>query len=612
MYVLDVIPLSRSAPGSLSYRSKENLAPGTVVDVELRKTRIRGIVISSEHVQDVKAMLKGVHYTLKQSTSTKTGIFPVEAFAAARSMALRHASSIGSVLATLFGEFIRNDVEIPVEAYARTEIGFEELFSEEDIWARSVTYRKLINDVRSRGESVLLVVPTLAEITFWKRVFKDEKPLVLSGALSGVRRKDALTRAVTHAGLILATPSFSWVPVVTLGAYIIERVSAGTYVFPKRPYLDMVYATRELARARNVPCMLGDFPIPLEYRSLPEVPLDTGAEKLPIVVDARASDDPALRTDGPWKVLPDPVLDRIRGALAERGRVFVLAARTGYAPAVVCRDCGQSVVDSEGRPLSYGTVHSERTLRTSTGVAMPESGVACARCGSWNLLPLGVGQERVAEELIEHFPDAHIVHATTDMLARTKTLRTIRDDLRQPGTIIVGTESLLPWILESLDMDTLLSLAVIASADSLLALPFWRARERFVRLGLLMNSLANETHIVTRRPDDTAVRAVQGDSSFFAEETALRKALAYPPFGTLITLRVEASIKEMLRVEEYINEYLSELSFSITSESTKSSTTTIRTYAAIVHGTNLDPELAERLAALPLFVRVRIDPESIW
>lgn len=612
MYVIDVIPLSRSAPGTLSYRSREDLAPGTVVDVELRKTKIKGIVISSEHVQNVKAMLKGVHYTLKQSAPTKTGIFPAEAFAAARHIAVHHASSIGSVLATLFGEYIRNDVEIPVEAYARTEIGFEELFSEEDVWARAETYRNLISDVRGKGQSVLLVVPTLAEITFWKRVFKDEKPLVLSGALSGERRRDALTRALSHAGLILATPSFSWVPVASLGAYIVERVSAGTYVFPKRPYIDMVYATRELARARNLPCMLGDFPIPLEYRPLPEIPLDIDIEDLPVIVDARTPEDPKLRSDGPWKVLPDPVINRISDVLRENGRVFVLAARTGYAPAVVCRDCGQSVVDSEGRPLSYGTTRGERTLRTSTGVAMPESGTACVRCGSWNLLPLGVGQERVAEELIQEFPDAHIVHATTDMLSRTKTLRTIRDDLRLPGTIIVGTESLLPWVVESLEPDALLSLAVIASADSLLALPFWRARERFVRLGLLMNSLADETLIITRRPDDTAVRALQGDTEFFSEETSLRKALSYPPFGTLLTLHIEASTKEMGGVEAYMREHLSMLSFSITSENTKSVATSTRTYASILSKEDLNPELAGRLAALPLSVRVRIDPESIW
>ena len=92
------------------------------------------------------------------------------------------------------------------------------------------------------------------------------------------------------------------------------------------------------------------------------------------------------------------------------------------------------------------------------------------------------------------------------------------------------------WLLAALPVP--LSLAAIASADSLLALPFWRARERFVRLGLLLTSIAPRALIATRLPDDAAVKTLRDpkDTSFFDEESSLRKALGYPPYGTLISL----------------------------------------------------------------------------
>lgn len=606
MFVIDVIPLSRIAPGTLSYRSAQDLPIGTLVFVEVRKTQVQGIVVASESVADAKAMLKGVHYMLKRSAPAASGMLPDSLLEAADHIAVRHATTVGSVLATVFAEYVQNDLPIPTDVWSATGSGFNERSCEMDIWSRAESYRALLDEVRAQGRTLLLIVPTLVELRHWKRVLRDEKPLTLSSSLSGDKRRVAIEKARTHAGLVIATPSFSWMPIAQLGAIAVERVSAGGYVLPKRPYLDMVRALRELARARSVPLLLGDFPLPLEYRANPEEPLQ---EAIPAVgiYDARPPEDPKERTDGPWKAIPDPIAKQIQQALTHQGRVLVLAARSGYAPAVVCRDCGQTVADEEGRSLSYGTVAGERVFRTKDGNVVLEASLSCSRCGSWNLMPLGVGQERVAEELVEQFPEAHVMHVTSDMLGRSASAKAIRDGLQKPGTIVVGTESLLPWVLESSDQENLFSLAIIASADSLLALPFWRARERFVRLAFLAASLARECVVVSRRVEDTAVQVLTGDPAFFTEETELRRALSYPPYGTLLTIRSEGNATDMDRLSKWLAAELPELSPTVTVD-----TPSVRVYAAMLHNDTFTESVSRKLALLPPSVRVRVDPESVW
>jgi primosomal protein N' len=608
MYVIDVIPLSRTAPGILSYRSATLLPEGSLVEVTVRKTKTQGIVVGATPVSEAKEMLKRAHFLLARSIPSPSGMLSPDILRAATQTAAFHATSVGNVLGALFAEYVRLDLALPDDDLVRGD-GYQQEPVEGSVEERGVRYREEIKDCFGRGKAVLLVVPTLPELEYWKRSTKDLHPLVLSGKVPQARRKEVLSKATGHTGLIIATPSFSWTPISTVGLVIADRVSAGTYTLQKRPYLHMVRALDALCRARHISFIVGDYPLPLEFQtSTSSVSLPGGIE----VIDARRPKDEHA-ADGPWRALPEGVLTRMREELDSGGRVVVLAARKGYAPGVVCRDCGQAQADSRGVPYTFSQRGGERIFRTNDGQSVIPAAQACSRCGSWNLLPLGIGSERVEEELRDVFEDTVLHVADAEVLSRPKKAKDVLLASQNSGTITIGTEALLPFLLAYDDPERK-PLLVIASADSLLSLPFWRARERFIRLAAYARGLGKKVLLVTRRPEDTAVQALGAASpdGFWEEERSMRSALRYPPYGVLITLRLQGSERAL---EAPSRNLLADLKrfglYQLPDRATVGGH--LRRTFALQLSTEEWPneELHKYLQAVPPSVQVQVNPESL-
>lgn len=595
MYVIDVIPFSKGAPpGALSYRSSKELSPGALVSVPLRKKRVRGIVVSVSEVRDAKAELKRASFSLSGNLE-ELGSLPPELIEALRDAAVYQGASLGAVLSQLLEGMLPEEVPTsfaPGTGYVRTSI-------ERPYEARVAEYRKRIETAEG---TTLLVTPTLVEAARFKEAFKSLKPLVLSSTLTPTKRETALAAARDATGLVIATPAFSFVPIQHLGQIVLDRVSAGTYRFQKRPYTSMVHALEYLAHARALPLVLGDFPLPLEYRE--EGTLSSEGLGSMRILDVKQEEE---KQGTVFKAVPGPMREEIGRALEQKGRIAVFVARRGYAPAVVCRTCGASVKDAHGRALTLATEKGERVLRTNDGTTLKDADAVCDVCGSWNLLPLGIGVERVVEELAEAFPDTTIVRFDTDTIRTPAQARKAVLSMQEPGTISVGTEFMLPWLAYDLD------LACVASADSLLALPFWRSRERFLRLLLSLREHAKETLVATRRMDETALLAA-GDvehETFFEEETGLRKILGYPPFGTLIALACVGTAAQLDAAQTHIKE-LSAYPLSQSSDRPREKGRLVRTWVlSLPEGVWPDIVLSQKLAALPLSIRVLIDPDSL-
>ncbi len=604
MFVLDVIPFSRSGIiGSLTYRSRENLQPGTLVEVSLRRARVRGIVVGSSGVLEAKALLKSASFLLRSSDVVQVGILAPELVTTAQAVAEYHATQLGSVLATLFAETLPKNLASDMSPGS----GFRTEHVEAPLARRFIEYHKIIEQGARESRTTLLVAPTLAEVERYSRLFREYKPTVLSGAKNGARREAAIEEACAAPTLVITTPSFSFVPITHMHALIVERPSAGTYQLQKRPALDMLVALRLLAQARGTTLALGDYPLPLEYRAEPSQGLPESSLGTIAILDSKKKEDE--KDTSAWQAVPAPMLQALAATLEAGGRAAVLAVRRGYAPAVVCRDCGTTVRDAQGRGLSLSIEGGVRVLRSADGTSIRGASMLCDLCGSWNLLPLGVGIERVVEELAEAFPETPLIRFDTDTIKTPTAARKAIEALQEPGTLTVGTEFLLPW----LPTDKQLDLATVPSADSLLALPFWKARERLVRIGLTLRERALHTLINTRRADDLAFAALAEPSSadFFTEETGLRKALGYPPFSTLISFEAQGAPERLEAAFAAIAKAATPHTLTILPDRLLRGGQAKRSgVMRLSQGTWPDAELVRAFRTLPPAIRIRIDPES--
>ncbi|MDR3546701.1 MAG: hypothetical protein P4M11_00240, partial [Candidatus Pacebacteria bacterium] len=543
----------------------------------------------------------------------RRGAGPPGGGAPARSVADYYATTLGSVLAALLIPVLPD--ELP-SRFSKGS-GYEIERNEMPQMKRATRYKKLLEaDVRApKGAhmTTLLVVPTQAEADEWATMLAAYAPLVLSSALSAKRREAAIGRACGAPAdaptLLICTPGFAWIPVSRLSRIIVERVSAGTYLYPKRPHLHTVDALTELARARAIPILYGDYPLPLEYRAHPDKPLKEAPSGTITLLDTRTRKEDGKDTGVTWKAIPDTLRAEIGKTLMLNGRTAILAVRRGYTPTVVCRDCGTAVTDEHGRTLSLVTIQSKRMLRSTDGTTIENAKTLCKNCGGWNLIPLGIGSERVEEEVRQAFPDAFIVRIDQDT---TTSRARLRASIAEPGAIIVGTESMLAWLSPEQPVD----LGIIASADSLLSLPFWRARERFVRVGLLFAERAKRLIVATRRGStDAALSALANPtgSTFWQEEDQLRKVLNYPPYGTLIVFQVEGTAAR-----------ISDARAAIATACTPYTPSHLPTHpvsATMLRGVSVvqiphekwpDSDLSSRIARLSPAIRVHIDSESFW
>ncbi len=591
MFVIDVIPLASGAPaGTLSYRTKEKVAVGALMSVPLRKKTVPGMVAACRPVMEAKSELKSAHFMLRSAAMTKIGSVPKEYAEAAASAAAHHATSIAGVLGTLLVPVLSEGMPekfTPGPGFAEQHI--EGAYEERVL--KYVAYAK-------KGP-VLLAAPTLTELERLVERFKASGivPIVLAGTVAPKKRAKLLEAAAT-AAVVIATPSFAWVPIRDLSRIIVERPSAGTYAFQKRPYLDARMSLFSLAKARQVPVTFGDFPLPLEYRSRQAPKPPTKAK----IIDPRTEETKA------FSAVPDEMLEEIRKTASNGGRVAVLAVRKGYAPAVICRDCGQVVVDERDHPLALVSSKGKPVLRTADGKVIRDADAICSHCGSWNLMGLGVGIERVAEELKEKLPDVPVIRLDADEVKTGKAAKMALARFKD-GTIVVGTEGMIPL----LDPAEPIDLIAIASTDSLLALPFWRARERLVRIGYQLAERSKKLLISTRLPEDSAFSAIQGEPDFFEEEAAMRKTLSYPPYGHLIVVHASGTKDRVEDAAALVKRAFGELAFTRLPDRLMLRGRWRASFVAKIAAEHFpDASLSERLSMLPPWIEVRIDAESFW
>lgn len=588
MFVIKVITFSKSAPvGTLSYRTRTKLPLGSLVEVPLRRKKVLGVVVETESVQSARATLRSASYTLRSGSAISMGRMPPQLMQAAQEIAYYHATTLGAVLSVVLTKSL---VETGFPKL-QDGPGFVETYAEAPRSERLELYRAYARQAHEAGTVVLVLAPTHTET-------------------------EQLTEALGLDGVVVTTPAQLFTPIKNLGGIIVERESAGAYVLQRRPYLDFRQAARALAHTRAVPLMFGDYPLRIETRPVPAAPLEhkqgegfSAALGTCTVLDVRTKATDQKTT---YAAVPPQIVKELRKTVAANGRALVLAVRKGYAPAVVCRDCGATVKDERGRTLALiGTASGTPILRSPDGQTERGAKVLCDVCGSWNLVPLGVGVERVALELAKAFPSSTIVRFDSELVRTPAQAKKALERAQTPGNILVATEAVLPWLTNSPKREY----AAIASADSLLAMPFWRARERLAHIGLVLREQAQHVSIATRRPDDAVFSAIldPATTNFFEEEAQLREALRYPPYATLLTFSHQGTKEQVLRTSTHIAELLA--SYEVTTLTPRLETKGRYRGTSVLKcakGAWPNEVLSKLLQQLPLSVRVCVDPESLW
>jgi primosomal protein N' (replication factor Y) len=249
--------------------------------------------------------------------------------------------------------------------------------------------------------------------------------------------------------------------------------------------------------------------------------------------------------------LSNELLDAVRAALDTGGQVLLFRNRRGYAPALLCHDCGWSAqcrrcsTPDYGRPMTVHA-HGRRLQCHHCGFRQPAP-PACPDCASLALQPQGSGTERIEESLAEKFADVPVLRIDRGNTRRRDALQKHFDALGSRPGILVGTQMLA----KGHDLPNLTLVGVVGIDEGLFSADF-RASEKLAQLLIQVAGRAGRAErpgtvlLQTHHPEHPLLQTlIHGGYHAFAEaELALREAAGFPPFAHLALLRAEAQHAE--------------------------------------------------------------------
>jgi len=217
--------------------------------------------------------------------------------------------------------------------------------------------------------------------------------------------------------------------------------------------------------------------------------------------------------------------------------------RRGYFQAVLCKKCGHPLRCVHcGVALTY---HVKRAQFVCHNCGRSSESMVCPNCGSHALRFVGVGSERLENEVRNLFPQASISRFDRDTLHPHEYTRAIQQMASGEIDILVGT----PVIAKGPVIPSL-GLVGAVGVDRLLAFPDFRAAERtYQYLSNLIGRVEEGRAIIqTHYPDHYAVVAAarRDYDAFYESEIADRESLFYPPFSHLARVILQSSASEAL------------------------------------------------------------------
>ncbi|WP_009631897.1 primosomal protein N' [Synechocystis sp. PCC 7509] len=446
---------------------------------------------------------------------------------------------------------------------------------------KTEVYLQAIAPILAKGKSALVLVPEIGltpQLTDRFRARFGEKVCVYHSALSDGERYDTWRQMLTgEPQVVIGTRSAVFAPLPNLGLIILDEEHDNSF---KQDSPVPTYHARNVAKWKakleNCPLILGSATPSLEswvnrtkdnsyYLSLPE---RIQSRPLPPVevVDMRKELQLGNRS-----IFSRSLQEALKDMKARSLQGILFIHRRGHSTFVSCRSCGYVIeCPNCDVSLAYHQTETEgsKLLQCHYCNYVKPHPRNCPECSSPYLKFFGSGTQRVAQELIQQFPELRFIRFDSDT---TRTKGAHRNLLTQfankEADLLVGTQMLT----KGLDLPQVTLVGVMA-ADGLLHLADYRASERAFQTLTQVAGRAGRGDdpgrviVQTYTPDHAVIEAVQKHEfePFIATELEQRAALNYPPYGRLILLRlssIEAEIVE--QTAQKIAEVLASTAYDI-------------------------------------------------
>ena len=426
---------------------------------------------------------------------------------------------------------------------------------------KTEVYMELIEDALNKGKTSIMLVPEISltpqMVERFQKRFGDNIA-ALHSALSDGEKYDEWRRIVRgEANIVIGARSAIFAPLRNIGMIIIDEEHSESY---KQSDSNPRYSAKDVAMIRakyhNCPIIMGSATPSLEvmarakkgvykYLSLPN---RVNGKKLPMVKLIDMNEE-IKRSKGHFSF---DLVNSINSRLEQGEQVILLLNRRGYASFVTCKNCGYTF-KCPNCDISLTYHKSSNTLRCHYCGYGTKVYNICPECKEKSISDLGVGTQRIEEELGDIFPDAKILRMDFDTTSRKGSHeKMIKAFKNQEYDILLGTQI----VAKGLDFSNVTLVGVI-NADTSLNIPDFRSSENtFSLLSQVAgrsgrSEKSGEVIIQTFNPEHYAISYAKMHDymGFYNKEMEIRKILKYPPFYYLCYIKISGKDMEYVSKE---------------------------------------------------------------
>ncbi|MBD5221478.1 MAG: primosomal protein N' [Bacteroidales bacterium] len=413
-------------------------------------------------------------------------------------------------------------------------------------------YTHNISSALKAGKQVLYLVPEISLTTQLtdrlRRVFGD-RLLVYHSKFTDSERVDIWNRVLeSHEPLIvLGVRSSVFLPFHQLGLVIVDEEHEASYKqYDPAPRYNARDAAIVLAGMHGAKTILGSATPAIDtyYKALHgKYGLVSLTERyegavLPSVeiVDMKAE----RKRKSNKGILSQPLRQTIRTALTNHQQGILFQNRRGFAPFVVCKECGWTpkCVNCDVSLVYHKNLHQLRCHYC--GYSLTPAPV-CPACGLNGIEIYGYGTERIAEEVHKEYEGYRVARMDLDTTRNKDAYQEIIEEFSRKETdILIGTQ----MVTKGLDFDSV-SVVGVLNADTLLNFPDFRSAERAFNMLEQVAGRAGRRRdapgkvvIQTTDPANSVLERVKNHDyiGFYEEEIEQRHKYLYPPYTRIINI----------------------------------------------------------------------------
>ena len=421
---------------------------------------------------------------------------------------------------------------------------------------KTEVYLRLLEQVLKKGGQALLLVPEIGLTPQLLNRFKKRlgfEPVVTHSGLSEGQRLKAWAMAKSGlARLVIGTRSALFLPMPELQLIILDEEHDASF----KQQDGFRYSTRDVAVKRaaglGVPVVLGTATPSLET-------FNNAASNRYSWHRLRQRATGAAEPR--WRVLDliqqtmkggisSTAMEAIGKTLGKGEQVLVFLNRRGYAPVILCHECGWHAACQRCDANMTWHKANRRLLchHCDSGARVP---VMCPECGADALQGAGEGTEQLEQMLGKAFPETPLLRFDRDTVRKKGEFDRLSEQVKTgESCLLVGTQMLakghhFPQV----------TLVVIVNLDQALYSADFRALERMGQLMVQVagragrDQLPGEVILQTHYPQHESLHTLlsSGYETFASDISKDRQTACLPPFSYQALLRSDAHDKDDVR-----------------------------------------------------------------